>query len=291
MTLKNLTALKIGIKFSIISVIVSFIGFSLMLFSRAFFLETSGMLPYLLGYILLLPSILFIKFPAISLLTVFLIALINSLVYLILGFLVNVKKEGNNETINLKFYIKLLVIFIIIPLIFAGVFSYLSSRCDLIKSSSESAACFYGLASEKSDPSICYNLPKDLIHAGEFTECITRVAIKLSDASVCNLITNPIYIQEDLSEQQKEICISYVAESEAEKTGDSSGCDLIINNSDNKNYCLSVANRNPSLCSQIANEANKDFCYSHVAFLNKNKEICNKISNEGIRDECLQNIK
>src|SRR3989338_366836 len=159
-----------------------------------------------------------------------------------------------------------------------------------------SSVCYQGVAELKGDVSPCIEIkdPEGAKDNSGISDCISAVAVKKEDVSVCDKIKGLVEEDAELEEQSTEFCYRDVAVAKKEDKL----CGM-IGDSGIRSYCLvyiSPEKQSPALCEQIEDDEifgpslHKDLCFEYLAVFRTDAPLCEKIDAEYLRDDCFNSI-
>ena len=152
------------------------------------------------------------------------------------------------------------------------------------------------MAELKGDVSPCIEIkdPEGAKDNSGISDCISAVAVKKEDVSVCDKIKGLVEEDAELEEQSTEFCYRDVAVAKKEDKL----CGM-IGDSGIRSYCLvyiSPEKQSPALCEQIEDDEifgpslHKDLCFEYLAVFRTDAPLCEKIDAEYLRDDCFNSI-
>ena len=112
------------------------------------------------------------------------------------------------------------------------------------------AGCYLGAATEDGDVAKCDSLLTIKEGAGLYDTCISNVATKLNDPSLCSRITGTFH----------DICLSSIADAKADAT----------------------------VCEGIGDATSRDGCISTVAAKKKDPSLCGKVTQDFMKQSCIE---
>lgn len=191
---------------------------------------------------------------------------------------------------------------------YAGIAALDPSACiKITDDSNKKDNCYSGVAVGKNDPELCTKLKNDY----NLNECVTKVSINKGDTEPCELYSS--------SSDGATKCITSVAG----KLDDVSLCDKVVPEDTNKcvlsvaiinkkaTYCAEIYDSNldiqvrlrdscydqvaankddPTVCERIQTLEKNEECYTMFAKNRMDASFCTKIEKAGTRDKCIHNV-
>lgn len=189
--------------------------------------------------------------------------------------------------------------------------------CDDIKTYSNiKKECYFELANQLGDTSLCDKLPEEKVIAGKTrSECYDAVSkyfnqSKLKEFSTgtrCDKIVYPdtrdkCYYDIAPVKKDQSICENIQAEHirdwcyirVARAKEDPDICERVTEPRGNRRKCyVSLAKelQNPDICERIRKKVNKDMCFSEIAKIKQDASICDRISDRYTKNGCVNSVK
>lgn len=224
MSQKIRSGIKTGLVFALFALIFYFLGMILRFRVMLISYQLDGLLEALLSYVFLLPSSLLSRVFGSSVSTVFLKNIffieINLFIYFIIGFVVGYIKN-NRETSSRIIIIRIILIFVVSPIILAIASSVLMGKCDIPSRGYNRNNCYESAAIEQVNAEICKKI-NDGVSTIKRDNCVYRIAKQKSNIDLCGEIV------------RMEIRLGCIASLK----NDTKYCDSIQNWSDKQNCYL-----------------------------------------------------
>ncbi|MCU0653519.1 MAG: hypothetical protein MUD10_04635 [Candidatus Pacebacteria bacterium] len=157
------------------------------------------------------------------------------------------------------------------------------SICDKITTQKSKCSCYGKKAFALKDPSLCEQCNDDEIFTSDYADCYYQIARENQDPSICGMVQRP---------EGKCMCYENVAEdlkdpSLCEQCRDCADCKAT-----NYEECLSdvaQVKRDQSICGAIQDQNTKDDCYYWVADRKNDASVCDAILDGFEQGKCRRN--